>query len=188
MKASSLLFKKYAITDIAHKLGYKNRKSIPDLKSLTLTVFYNKKQLTNSSFLFPILYLSIWIQTGQKPIQIKAKKPMATFQIFEGDLLGLSVDLRKKKILNFIDSFLNEGIPYISDKNPDFKGFSSNSLNKTWTLGFSKFPVLSAFSPLYGLSRKHSVPHTGIAINFSFSKFSLYHKLWVTGTHFPILL
>lgn len=188
MKASSLLLNKYAMIDIAHKLGHKNRKPIPYLQTLTLTIFYNKKQLTNSSFILPILYLYIWTQTGQIPLQIKAKKPIAQFQIFEGDLLGLSVDLRKKKIFNFIDSFMNEGIPYLSEKNPDFRGFSTDSLTQTWTLGFSQFPLLSAFSPLYALSKKHSIPHTGIALNFSFSKLSGYHKLWATATYFPILL
>lgn len=188
MKASSLLLKKYAMIDIAHKLGYTKRKPIPQLERLTLTIFYNKKQLINSSLLFPILYLSIWIQTGQRPIQIKAKKPMANFQIFEGDLLGLSVNLRKKKIFDFLDSFINEGIPYIYEKNPDFRGFPSNALSQTWTLAFPKFPLLSALSPLYGLSKRYAIPHTGIAINFSFSKLSLYHKLWATATHFPIVL
>ena len=188
MKALSLPLNTYAMRDIAHKLGYKSKKPIASLRSLTLTIFYNKKQLTNASFLFPILYLYIWIQTGQKPIQIKARKAMANFQIFEGDLLGLSVDLRNKKIFNFLDSFINEGMPYLAEKNPDFKGFSSDSLNQTWTLGFSKFPILSAFSPLYALSKKYFIPHTGIAINFTFPKSSLHHKLWATATYFPILL
>lgn len=187
MKASSEILKKYAMIDIAHKLGYTIKKPIPYQQRLTLTIFYNKKQLTNSSLLFPILYISIWIQTGQKPIQVKAKKPMANFQIFEGDLLGLSVNLRKKKMFDFLDSFMNEGIPYIYEKNPDFRGFSSDAYSQTWTLAFPKFPLLSALSPLYGLSKKYSYPHTGIAINFSFSK-SEYHKLWATATHFPIVL
>ena len=187
MKASSLLLKNYAMIDIAQKLGYKHTKATPHLQSVTLTIFYNKKQLINSSLLFPILYLYIWIQTGQKPIQIRAKKPMANFQIFEGDLLGLSVNLRKQKIFNFLDSFIHEGIPYIYENNPDFKGFSSDALNQTWTLAFPKFPLFSALSPLYGLSKKYSIPHPGIAINFSFS-LAGYHKLWASATHFPILL
>ena len=45
--------------------------------------------------------------TGQKPIITKSKKANASFKLREGMPIGVKVTLRKNKMYEFIDRFIN---------------------------------------------------------------------------------
>ncbi|NGX46794.1 MAG: 50S ribosomal protein L5 [Chlamydiae bacterium] len=57
--------------------------------------------------------------SGQKPIQMKAKKSVANFKIREGQAIGLKVTLRRKRMYDFVDRFCN----IVSPRIRDFRGF-----------------------------------------------------------------
>lgn len=57
--------------------------------------------------------------TGQKPIEIRAKKSVAGFSIHKGMVCALKVTLRGKQMINFLQKFTK--IALVQDKN--FTGF-----------------------------------------------------------------
>lgn len=63
--------------------------------------------------------------TGQKPILTKAKKSIATFKLREGQPIGCCVTLRKERMYEFLDRFINITVPRIRD----FRGFSPNAFD-----------------------------------------------------------
>lgn len=63
--------------------------------------------------------------TGQKPIMTRAKKSIATFKVREGAPIGCCVTLRRQKMYEFLDRFINVAVPRIRD----FKGFSVKSFD-----------------------------------------------------------
>jgi large subunit ribosomal protein L5 len=74
--------------------------------------------------------------TGQLPSRRKAKKSIATFKIREGDTIGLTVTLRKKKMYEFLDKLISIVLPRVRD----FRGVSPKSFDGrgNYTLGFSE--------------------------------------------------
>ena len=60
--------------------------------------------------------------TGQKPVVTRAKKSIAGFKIREGMPLGLKVTLRRRRMYEFVERFLNSALPRIRD----FQGISRN--------------------------------------------------------------
>lgn len=53
--------------------------------------------------------------TGQKPIFTRARKAIAGFKIRKGDVIGLKVTLRRKKMHDFIQKLINVALPRVRD-------------------------------------------------------------------------
>ena len=64
--------------------------------------------------------------SGQKPIFTKAKKSISNFKLREGQLIGLKVTLRGKRMYEFFDRFVNIICPRIRD----FRGFKNKGDKK----------------------------------------------------------
>ena len=58
--------------------------------------------------------------TGQQPVVTKAAKAIAGFKIRQGQIVGLSVTLRQKRMYDFLDRFINVVLP----RTRDFRGLS----------------------------------------------------------------
>jgi len=73
---------------------------------------------------------------GQKALLIKAKKSIAGFKLREGMDVGVKVTLRKKKMYEFLDRFINIAMPRIRD----FRGISSKSFdgNGNYAMGIKE--------------------------------------------------
>ena len=63
--------------------------------------------------------------TGQKPVITKFKKSVANFKTRKGSNAGLKVTLRKNKMYEFVDRFINIALPRVRD----FRGVSSKSFD-----------------------------------------------------------
>ena len=82
--------------------------------------------------------------TGQKPVITKFKKSVANFKTRKGSNAGLTVTLRKNKMNEFLDRFVNIALPRIKD----FRGLSSKGFDKfgNYTFGIKEhiiFPEVS---------------------------------------------
>lgn len=74
--------------------------------------------------------------TGQKPVVTKAKKSIATFKLREGMPIGCMVTLRKDRMYEFLDRFVNVTLPRVRD----FKGISGKAFdgNGNYALGLKE--------------------------------------------------
>lgn len=68
--------------------------------------------------------------TGQKPARRVAKKAIAGFKLREGDLVGLVVTLRGRRMQDFLIRLTKLTLP----SNRDFKGISESSIDVTGNL------------------------------------------------------
>lgn len=59
--------------------------------------------------------------TGQKTMITKAKKSIATYKLRQGLAIGVSVTLRRERMWEFLDRFVNIALPRVRD----FRGISS---------------------------------------------------------------
>jgi len=62
---------------------------------------------------------------GQHPVITRAKKSIATFKLREGMPIGCMVTLRKERMFEFLDRFINAALPRIRD----FKGSPTKSFD-----------------------------------------------------------
>ena len=82
--------------------------------------------------------------TGQQPVVTRAKKAISGFKIRQGQVVGLAVTLRGKRMYDFIDKLVNTALP----RTRDFRGISRKGFDKhgSYTLGIREqivFPEMT---------------------------------------------
>ena len=127
-------YKKEIMDKLKDKFNYKNQFEIPKLEKVVINmgvgeaVKDSKKIDTAASELAAI--------TGQKPIVTKSKKANASFKFREGMPIGVKVTLRKNKMYEFVDRFINIALPRVRD----FRGINPKSFdgNGNYALGLKE--------------------------------------------------
>lgn len=78
----------------------------------------------------------IAVITGQRPVITRAKKPIATFRLREGNPIGAKVTLRGNRMWDFLDRLLNISLA----RQRDFRGVSPDSFDGrgNYTLGLTE--------------------------------------------------
>ena len=82
--------------------------------------------------------------TGQKPVETKAKKSIASFKVREGHKIGCKVTLRGERMYTFMDKLISIALPRVRD----FHGVSPKSFDGrgNYTLGIKEqliFPEIN---------------------------------------------
>jgi large subunit ribosomal protein L5 len=118
-----ILYKEKIALDLQEKFQYLNKHEIPKLVKITLNrglgeASQNAKALESSIEEFQLI-------TGQKPIVTRSKKAIAGFKIREDIPVGLTVNLRNKKMYDFLNKLINLSLPRIRD----FRGISSKNFD-----------------------------------------------------------
>lgn len=74
--------------------------------------------------------------TGQKPLKRGAKKAVADFKVRKGDIVGLKVTLRKKRMYQFLDKLFAIVLPRVRD----FSGVKRDAFDRqgNYTLGLKE--------------------------------------------------
>ncbi len=117
------LYRKEIIPALREKFGYRNIMEIPRIEKITVNIglgeaIQNVKALETAA-------QDLAMIVGQKPVITKAKKSIATFKLRKGMSIGCVVSLRKDRMYEFMDRFVNVAIPRIRD----FRGISPKSFD-----------------------------------------------------------
>lgn len=133
--------KKYYNDEVRKKLiasgKFKNVMQVPKLEKIVVSCSL-KEALLNPKALEGLAEELTNI-TGQKVVLTKAKKAIANFKLREGINLGCVVTLRKERMYDFLDRFINIACPRIRD----FKGFPEKSFDGrgNYSLGIKEHTI-----------------------------------------------
>ncbi len=125
------------------KFGYKNIMSVPKLVSVTLNVGvgrFSKDKAYLDNVVSTITKIS-----GQKPLMTKSKKSISAFKVREGQIVGVAVTLRGRRMYDFLEKLINITYPRVRD----FRGVIDKCVDRTGNLsvGFREhlaFPEIQA--------------------------------------------
>ena len=95
--------------------------------------------------ILPAIANDLAIITGQKPSIRSAKKSIAGFKIREGDIVGLKVTLRGKRMENFLKKFVEVSLPRVRD----FRGIDTKAIDTqgNLTIGVGEHIVFPEVNP-----------------------------------------
>ena len=108
---------------LTEKFGYQNVMQVPTIDKVVLNmgvgeaVADSKKVQSAAADLARI--------AGQKPVITKARTSIATFKLREGQAVGTKVTLRKQRMWEFLDRFVNVALPRVRD----FRGLNPKSFD-----------------------------------------------------------
>ena len=119
---------------LKEKFNYKNDFQIPKLEKVVINMGVGEAVKDSKKIDSAVSELSLI--TGQKPIVTKSKKANASFKLREGMPIGVKVTLRKNKMYEFVDRFINIALPRVRD----FRGINPKSFdgNGNYALGLKE--------------------------------------------------
>jgi large subunit ribosomal protein L5 len=108
---------------------------VPVLKKIVVNMGLGREAVANSNVIEKAAEQMATI-VGQKPVQTKAHKAIASFKLREGQTIGVAVTLRGDKMYSFLDRLVNVVLPRVRD----FQGVKSTSFDAqgNYSLGLSE--------------------------------------------------
>jgi large subunit ribosomal protein L5 len=118
------------------------------LEKIIVSIGVGKIRLTSPQFeekVLPEIMKELAAITGQKPAITKAKKSIAGFKVRQGEVVGLKVILRRKRMKDFLSRIVNVVLPRVRD----FRGLNVKSIDQNGNISFGfkdqlVFPEINA--------------------------------------------
>ena len=127
-------YKKEITNTLKDKFNYKNDLEVPKLEKIVINMGVG--EAVKDSKKIEVAVKELAAISGQKPVVTKSKKANASFKLREGMPIGVKVTLRKNKMYEFIDRFVNVALPRVRD----FRGVNPKSFdgNGNFALGLKE--------------------------------------------------
>ena len=116
-------YKKDIVPSLMKKFGYKSVMQVPKLDKIVVNMGVGAAVADPKILEEAVKELETI--TGQKPSVRKAKKAISNFKLREGLKIGAMVTLRREKMYEFMDRFVNVALPRVRD----FRGLSDKSFD-----------------------------------------------------------
>ena len=118
-------YKKEVVHTLMKRFGYKSIMQVPRIQKITLNMGVGEAVGDKKVMNFAVEDMTKI--SGQKPVVTLAKKSIAGFKIRDGWPIGCKVTLRKEKMYEFLDRFINITLPRVRD----FRGLNPKSFDGT---------------------------------------------------------
>jgi len=130
-------YKKEIVPVLKKELGIKNILALPRVEKIIVNMGVaeakDDKGILNQ-------YIEELAQiTGQRPVPCQAKKSISGFKLRKGEVIGLKITLRGKRMYFFLERLLNLALPRLRD----FRGLSRTQFDQSgnYTIGLSEQTV-----------------------------------------------
>lgn len=127
-------YKTQVVPALMAEFGYTNIHAVPTVRSITLNVglsagLKDAKHIETAQMTLSRI-------SGQKPVSTKARKSISTFKIREGNVVGLKVSLRGKRMWDFLEKLIKVTLPRVRD----FRGLSRGAFDGrgNYSIGFKE--------------------------------------------------
>jgi large subunit ribosomal protein L5 len=108
---------------LLEEFGYKSSMQVPGVEKVVINVGIG--EASKNAKLLDSVVEEIGLITGQRPVIRRAKKAISNFGLREGMPVGVSVTLRRERMWEFLDRFINVSVPRIRD----FRGLPTRSFD-----------------------------------------------------------
>jgi large subunit ribosomal protein L5 len=127
-------YKDHVVPELMKEFSYKNIMEVPKLVKVVLNVGLG--EAIQNIKLLDAAQKELSMVTGQKAVQTKAKKSIASFKLRQGMPIGCKVTLRGNRMYEFLDRLVSVALPRIRD----FKGVSGKAFDGlgNYTLGIKE--------------------------------------------------
>ena len=127
-------YKNEVVPQMMEKFNFKNRLQVPRLTKIIINMGVG--QGAHDIKIIEEAMQELAQISGQKPVITRARKAISNFKIRRGVPVGTKVTLRKVKMYEFLDRFINVALPRIRD----FRGISPDSFDNrgNYSIGLSE--------------------------------------------------
>ncbi|MBI5152217.1 50S ribosomal protein L5 [Candidatus Peregrinibacteria bacterium] len=131
-------FYKEILPALKEKMAVKNIMAVPRIAKITINVGIGT-YLSRAGKDHSEVINNIALITGQRPIATKTMKSISNFKTKKGQIVGVKVTLRGKRMYDFINKLINVVLPRVRD----FRGISRKAFDErgNYTIGLREHSV-----------------------------------------------
>jgi len=107
------VYTKEVVPKLQQEFAYDNVNAAPQLTKITLNIGLGK--VMGDARYLETAEQTVQRITGQKPVRTLARKSIAAFKVREGNVVGLKVTLRGKRMWDFLEKLIKVTFPRIRD-------------------------------------------------------------------------
>ncbi len=128
------LYKKEAVGKLMKDFGYTNINAAPKIIKAVVNVGFGKS--LKEPKVAEAVEATLKRITGQKPLLTKSKKSISNFKVRAGQVIGVKVTLRGKRMYDFLEKMVKIALPRVRD----FRGLSAKGFDEkgNFTVGFKE--------------------------------------------------
>ena len=136
-------YKEELVQKLEKDLGIKNPMAVPHLTKIVINM--GVKDAASDKKVIEKMSVALGQITGQKAKPTRARMAIAGFKIRQGDVIGLAVTLRGKRMYAFCDRLIKIVLPRLKD----FRGVPRGSFDGrgNYTLGFHEYSTFPEIDP-----------------------------------------
>ncbi len=136
-------YKDELVKKLEKDLGINNPMAVPHLEKIVLNM--GVKDAVSDKKIIEKMSVALGQITGQKAKMTRARKAIAGFKIRQGDIIGMMVTLRGKRMYQFYDRLVRIVLPRLKD----FRGVPRGSFDGkgNYTLGFHEYSTFPEIDP-----------------------------------------
>jgi len=123
MTRAKEVYVKEVVPQLMKSFGYKNRMQVPQLEKITLNMGLGEAVQNVKILDSAVEELSLI--AGQKAVITRARRSIAAFKLREGMPIGVTVTLRRNRMMEFFDKLVNVALPRVRD----FRGVSGKAFD-----------------------------------------------------------
>ncbi|MFH1856812.1 MAG: 50S ribosomal protein L5 [Candidatus Omnitrophota bacterium] len=127
-------YKNEIVSQMVEKFNFKNKMQVPKVEKVVINMGIGAG--ASDIKIIETAMAELAQITGQKPVITRSKKAISNFKIRKGSAVGLKVTLRKNRMYEFLDRFINVTLPRIRD----FRGLPADSFDEggNYSLGLTE--------------------------------------------------
>ncbi len=128
------IYNETIVGELGKALGYKNVMQIPKITKITLNMGLG--EAVGDKKIVEHAVSDLTKIAGQKPVVTISRKSIAGFKIRDNWPIGCMVTLRRERMYEFLDKFINVSIPRVRD----FRGLNPRAFDGSgnYNLGFNE--------------------------------------------------
>jgi large subunit ribosomal protein L5 len=128
------IYNETLVSELSKTLGYKNVMQIPKITKITLNMGLG--EAVGDKKIVQHAVSDLTKISGQKPVVTMSRKSIAGFKIRDGWPIGCMVTLRRERMYEFLDKFVNISLPRVRD----FRGLNPRAFDGrgNYNLGFNE--------------------------------------------------
>ncbi len=117
------VYLKEVVPQLMKAFSYRNRMQVPQLEKITLNMGLGEAVQNVKILDSAVEELSLI--AGQKAVITRARRSIAAFKLREGMPIGVTVTLRRNRMMEFFDKLVNISLPRVRD----FRGVSGKAFD-----------------------------------------------------------
>lgn len=142
-------YQKEVVPAMMERFRYKSPMAVPRIQKVVVNIGIGRLMANTTGDearkIQDAIMMDLALICGQKPVFTKAKKSISSFKLRKGQVAGVMVTLRKRRMYDFLERLIYIALP----RSRDFRGIATSAIDSSGnlTIGVKEHTIFPEIAP-----------------------------------------